>query len=96
MTRRTTTQVLRFTPRRKTLLNALANAKSTGFQTTDGIATHLILNGRAVTEATSADFRAMVVRGLLALDGQRVTVTQLGQDHRTRWANVTGSAAITL
>jgi hypothetical protein len=82
-------KALRFTPRRKRLIDALVLAVhtmgGTGFQTTDGVPTHLILNGRAVSEATSADFRAMLAAGLLLTDGKRLTVTMWGQRHHIRW-----------
>lgn len=90
---------LRYTPRRKRLLDALNVATHTldgvGFQTTDGVPTHLIVNGRTVAEDTSRDFRAMLAAGLLLRDGQRVIVTMWGQGHRIRWENCT-SADITL
>lgn len=82
-------KTLRFTPRRKRLIDALDLAVHTvggvGFQTTDGVPTHLILNGRAVVEETSREFRAMLAAGLLLRDGDRLTVTMWGQGHRARW-----------
>lgn len=98
MTRTTPLRSLRYTPHRKRLLDALNVATHTlggvGFQATNGIPTHLILNGRAVTEDVSRDFRAMLAAGLLLHDDQRVIVTMWGQGHRIRWENCT-SADIT-
>lgn len=90
MSTRPALKTLRFTPRRKLLIDALDIAThalgGVGFQTTDGVPTHLILNGRAVAEETSREFRAMLDAQLLLINGPGLLVTMHGQAHRHRWA----------
>jgi hypothetical protein len=78
---------LKYTPRRMVLLREFANGvpERFGYQTTDGVPTHLILGGRAVSEATNRDFRRMLAEELIVAENGRVRVTGWGLDHKDAW-----------
>lgn len=78
---------LKYTPRRAVLLREFANGvpERFGFQTTDGVPTHLILGGRAVGEATNRDFRRMLAEELIVPVNGSVRVTGWGLDHKDAW-----------
>lgn len=79
---------LKYTPRRAKLLGELRGALTPdrlGYQTTDGEPTHLILGGRAVSDATNRDFRQMLQNGLAEAADGRVRITGWGHDHYDSW-----------
>lgn len=79
---------LKYMPRRAKLLSELRGAlvpERLGYQTTDGVPTHLILGGRAVSDATNRDFRRMLQNGLVEAADGRVRVTGWGHDHHDSW-----------
>ena len=78
---------LRYSPRRAVLLREIANGvrERFGYQTTDGVPTHLILGGRAVNEATNRDFRRMLAEELIIISGSSVRATGWGLDHHDAW-----------
>ena len=84
--------VTRYTPHRLALLDALLGADqgTTGYQTTDDVPTHLILNGRAVSEKTSEAFRALLGGALVKAEGGQVTMTGAGQRRRLVWLDAHG------
>lgn len=77
----------RYTPFRLAVLDELtrADAVATGYQTTDDVPTHLILNGRAVNEKASEAFRALQESGLVEAASNRITVTETGLEARVKW-----------
>jgi hypothetical protein len=78
---------LKYTPRRAVLLREFAGSapERFGYQTTDGVPTHLILGGRAVSEATNRDFRRMLAEELVITENGRVRITGWGLDHKDAW-----------
>jgi hypothetical protein len=67
-----------------------ADAVTTGYQTTDDIPTHLILNGRAVSDKASEAFRNLRESGLVEATGSQVTVTETGREVRVKWLTERG------
>lgn len=84
--------LLRYTPYRLALLEELTHADrvTTGYQTTDEVPTHLILNGRAVNERASEAFRALLGAALIKAENSQVTVTGAGQRRRLAWLDAHG------
>lgn len=82
----------RYTPYRLAVLEELTHADrpTTGYQTTDDVPTHLILNGRAVSEKASEAFRALRAAALIKAEGGQVTVTGAGQRRRLEWLDAHG------
>lgn len=81
---------LRYTPRRKRLLDTLDGLmlapNVVGFQTTDGKPTHLILHGRAVTDATNKVFRDFIEHKLFLVDDEgHLFLSGHGRRHVLAW-----------
>lgn len=89
---------LRFTPRRKRLLDTIDDLLLTpgaiGFQTTDGVPSDLILNDRAVTEATNKDFRALIAHRLFLADDGKLFLTGHGRRQLAAWKRHDGDERV--
>lgn len=91
---------LRFTPRRKRLFDTIDDLLLTpgavGFQTTDEVPSDLILNGRAVTEATNRDFRALIAHRLFLVDEDgTLFLTGHGRRQCADWKRHDGDERVT-